>query len=42
MYYVVIRSLFTAVRGPSVGWGKLERKGTVTMRRHTSEVSNKV
>ena len=42
MYYVVVRSLFTAVRGPSVGWGKLERKGTVTVRRHASEVSNKV
>jgi cellulose synthase/poly-beta-1,6-N-acetylglucosamine synthase-like glycosyltransferase/peptidoglycan/xylan/chitin deacetylase (PgdA/CDA1 family)/spore germination protein YaaH len=29
MYYVVIRSIFAALRGPSVGWGKLERKGTV-------------
>jgi len=41
MYYVVIRSLFTAIRGPSVGWGKLERKGTVTVRQHASEASNK-
>lgn len=30
MYYVVIRSVWTAIRGPSVGWGKQERKATVT------------
>ncbi len=29
MYYVVLRSIFAALRGPSVGWGKLERAGTV-------------
>jgi cellulose synthase/poly-beta-1,6-N-acetylglucosamine synthase-like glycosyltransferase len=29
MYYVVVRSVATALRGPSVGWGKLERKATV-------------
>ncbi|HEY4342850.1 MAG TPA: glycosyltransferase [Parvibaculum sp.] len=29
MYYVVVRSIVTAIRGPFVGWGKLERKGTV-------------
>ncbi len=29
MYYVVVRSVSTAIRGPSVGWGKLERKATV-------------
>ncbi len=29
MYYVVVRSIMTAIRGPFVGWGKLERKGTV-------------
>ena len=29
MYYVVVRSLWTALRGPFVGWGKLERTGTV-------------
>ncbi|HWA29441.1 MAG TPA: glycosyltransferase family 2 protein, partial [Rhizomicrobium sp.] len=29
MYYVVVRSIWTAIRGPSVGWGKLERAGTV-------------
>jgi peptidoglycan-N-acetylglucosamine deacetylase len=29
MYYVVLRSITTALRGPFVGWGKLERHGTV-------------
>jgi cellulose synthase/poly-beta-1,6-N-acetylglucosamine synthase-like glycosyltransferase len=29
MYYVVVRSISTALRGPSVGWSKLERTGTV-------------
>jgi peptidoglycan-N-acetylglucosamine deacetylase len=29
MYYVVVRSVATALRGPFVGWGKLERHGTV-------------
>jgi len=29
MYYVVVRSISTAVRGVFVGWGKLERTGTV-------------
>jgi cellulose synthase/poly-beta-1,6-N-acetylglucosamine synthase-like glycosyltransferase/peptidoglycan/xylan/chitin deacetylase (PgdA/CDA1 family) len=32
MYYVVVRSLWTALRGPFVGWGKLERTGTVKAR----------
>jgi cellulose synthase/poly-beta-1,6-N-acetylglucosamine synthase-like glycosyltransferase/peptidoglycan/xylan/chitin deacetylase (PgdA/CDA1 family) len=32
MYYVVVRSLWTALRGPFVGWGKLERTGTVRAR----------
>lgn len=31
MYYVVVRSLMTAIRGPFVGWGKLERMGTVAL-----------
>jgi hypothetical protein len=31
MYWVVLRSLLAAVRGHVVGWGKLERKGTVEM-----------
>ena len=29
MYYVVVRSISTAIRGGFVGWGKLERTGTV-------------
>ncbi len=29
MYYVMIKSVSTAVRGAVVGWGKLERKATV-------------
>ncbi len=32
MYYVVVRSVWTAIRGPSVGWGKQERKATVNAR----------
>ena len=28
MYYVVVKAVFTAVRGPRVGWGKLERRAT--------------
>jgi len=33
MYYVVVRSITTALRGAFVGWGKLERTGTVRPRR---------
>jgi hypothetical protein len=29
MYYVMIKSVAMAIRGPVVGWGKLERKATV-------------
>ena len=29
MYYVVVKSVMTAIRGPLVGWGKLTRKATV-------------
>ena len=32
MYYVVVRSIATALRGALVGWGKLERAGTVKPR----------
>ncbi len=32
MYYVVIRAITSALRGPSVGWGKLERSGRVDER----------
>jgi peptidoglycan-N-acetylglucosamine deacetylase len=31
MYHVVIKAVVTAVRGPVVGWGKLDRKATVTL-----------
>ncbi|MEP6784751.1 MAG: glycosyltransferase [Sphingomonadales bacterium] len=30
MYWVVIRAVGAALRGPSVGWGKLERSGRMT------------
>ena len=33
MYYVVCKSLFTAVTGPKVGWGKLERRATSVVAR---------
>jgi len=33
LYYVVVRSISTAVRGAMVGWGKLERTGTVQAQR---------
>ncbi len=29
MYYVVLKAIVQALRGPSVGWGKLERSGRV-------------
>jgi cellulose synthase/poly-beta-1,6-N-acetylglucosamine synthase-like glycosyltransferase/peptidoglycan/xylan/chitin deacetylase (PgdA/CDA1 family)/spore germination protein YaaH len=29
MYWVMVKSVYTAVRGAIVGWGKLERKATV-------------
>lgn len=29
MYYVIVKSVAMAIRGPVVGWGKLERKATV-------------
>ncbi|HEY1638250.1 MAG TPA: glycosyltransferase family 2 protein, partial [Rhizomicrobium sp.] len=31
MYYVVVRSIFTALKGAVVGWGKLERTATVAV-----------
>lgn len=30
MYYVMVRSVWTAMKGAIIGWGKLERKATVT------------
>jgi hypothetical protein len=35
LYYVVIRSLLTAIRGNRVGWNKLDRRGTVRIESHT-------
>ena len=31
MYYVVVKSIITAIRGGKVSWGKLERRATVAM-----------
>jgi cellulose synthase/poly-beta-1,6-N-acetylglucosamine synthase-like glycosyltransferase/spore germination protein YaaH/peptidoglycan/xylan/chitin deacetylase (PgdA/CDA1 family) len=31
MYYVVVKSIATAIRGGQVGWGKLERRATAAM-----------
>ena len=31
MYYVVVKSVVSALRGGRVGWGKLERRATVTV-----------
>jgi GT2 family glycosyltransferase len=33
MYSVVVRAVITAVRGPQVGWGKLERRATAVASR---------
>ncbi|QUD86800.1 glycosyltransferase [Phenylobacterium montanum] len=35
MYYVVLKAVITAVRGPIVGWGKLERRATAAVESHT-------
>lgn len=32
MYWVMVKSVYTAIRGAIVGWGKLERKATVEVR----------
>jgi hypothetical protein len=32
MTYVVIKSLFSALKGITVGWNKLKRKGNVTQK----------
>ena len=31
LYYVVVKSVITALLGPLVGWGKLDRKATVSV-----------
>ncbi|MFO1435544.1 MAG: glycosyltransferase [Gammaproteobacteria bacterium] len=33
MYYVVVKSVLAAIRGPAVGWGKLDRRASVTAAR---------
>jgi cellulose synthase/poly-beta-1,6-N-acetylglucosamine synthase-like glycosyltransferase/spore germination protein YaaH/peptidoglycan/xylan/chitin deacetylase (PgdA/CDA1 family) len=33
MYYVVVKALVTAIRGPRVSWGKLERRATAAVER---------
>lgn len=35
MYYVVVKAVVTAVRGPRVGWGKLERRATAAVERRS-------
>jgi len=35
MYYVVVKAVITAVRGPRVAWGKLERRATAAVERQT-------
>ena len=37
MYYVVIKSVLTAIRGPMVGWNKLERRATAEMQSDPQE-----
>ena len=31
IYYVAIKAFVTALRGPRVGWGKLERSASVSV-----------
>ena len=31
MYYVVVKAVITAVRGPRVSWGKLERRTSAAL-----------
>jgi hypothetical protein len=39
MYYVAVKSTLTAIRGTVVGWGKLERKATVSVSGHACVTS---
>jgi len=32
MYYIAIKSVFAAIRGQAVSWGKVERKATVSLK----------
>ena len=38
MYYVVIKSVLTAIRGPMVGWNKLERRATAALEGDPQEI----
>ncbi|MEH7482101.1 polysaccharide deacetylase family protein [Neobacillus drentensis] len=38
MTYVVIKSIFSAIKGVTVGWGKLKRKGNVTQETSMAKV----
>ena len=42
MYYVILRSLVTAVRGSAVGWNKFERRGTARLDETTPPVQPKL
>jgi cellulose synthase/poly-beta-1,6-N-acetylglucosamine synthase-like glycosyltransferase/peptidoglycan/xylan/chitin deacetylase (PgdA/CDA1 family)/spore germination protein YaaH len=39
MYYVILKSIITAIKGTRVGWGKLDRRGTVSTPVLPSETS---
>ncbi|WP_223881765.1 glycosyltransferase [Niallia endozanthoxylica] len=42
MAYVVIKSIFSALKGVTVGWNKLKRKGNVTQETPLVEVKEKI
>ena len=42
MTYVVIKSIFSAIKGVTVGWGKLKRKGNVTQETSIVKVKEKI
>ncbi|AZV44008.1 polysaccharide deacetylase/glycosyl transferase, group 2 family protein [Peribacillus asahii] len=42
MAYVVIKSIFSAIKGVTVGWNKLKRKGNVTQETYIAEVKEKI
>ena len=42
MTYVVIKSIFSAIKGVTVGWNKLKRKGNVTQETYIGEVKEKI
>jgi len=40
MYFVILKSIYTAIHGSIVGWGKIERKGTVAQPAGSSVSAN--